>query len=169
MTALACLVTRQLQILPRAARGGADSRNVRRWCCAASAQRGGVAGTGAASGIVSKVSNSYSCLSPKAAPRDTAPENAIIDCPRRRFTNIFMALPLPTSPRCLVFFPIAPNRGWHMETCSLIPPTRKINSPDSAGPRLPATGTSIQLTPSSRAAFIRWMQRSKQLERYRLS
>src|SRR4051794_5861732 len=89
---------------------------------------------------------------PSASPSDMASATPAIVTPSTRLLQIFATWPVPVSPQCTMFLPIADNTGLTCSYALALPPTMKVSVPAAAPPVPPDTGASTKGLPCSAAS-----------------
>ncbi|MNC55709.1 hypothetical protein D3C75_1052550 [compost metagenome] len=82
-----------------------------------------------------------------------ASETAIIETPSSMLLATLATWPLPESPQCTMFLPIAARIGQVRSKSALEPPTIKVKVPALAPPVPPETGASTIGLPFSNACL----------------
>src|SRR4051812_6556401 len=84
---------------------------------------------------------------PSASPSDMASATPAIVTPSTRLLQIFATWPVPVSPQCTMFLPIADSTRFTASYALALPPTMKVSVPAAAPPVPPDTGASTNVLP----------------------
>ncbi|MCY1549486.1 hypothetical protein D9M68_856540 [compost metagenome] len=82
-----------------------------------------------------------------------ASETPIMEMPSSMLLATLATWPLPASPQCTMFLPMAARIGWARSKSASEPPTIKVRVPAAAPPVPPETGASSMGLPCSAAAL----------------